>query len=135
MPAYTPILATLGYIMSPDGDAVLMIHRNARADDLHYGKYNGLGGKLDAGEDVVSGMRREIREEGGIEAEELVRDGAARVSRPSTSPSAILPKRDGAHRSTVSASISCRPTVNVYPLPMPRLIGSGAMRFCIMLAT
>ncbi len=75
MPAYTPILATLGYIMSPDGASVLMIHRNTRPDDLHYGKYNGLGGKLDADEDVANGMCREIREEAGIEVEELVLRG------------------------------------------------------------
>lgn len=75
MAAYTPILATLGYVMSSDGTQVLMIHRNTRPDDLHYGKYNGLGGKLDSDEDVVSGMRREIREEAGIEAEELVLRG------------------------------------------------------------
>jgi 8-oxo-dGTP diphosphatase len=75
MAAYTPILATLGYILSPDGAAVLMIHRNTRPDDLHYGKYNGLGGKLDNGEDVAAGMRREIREEAGIEAIELVLRG------------------------------------------------------------
>ena len=75
MAAYTPILATLGYVMSPDGTQVLMIHRNTRPDDLHYGKYNGLGGKVDSNEDVVSGMRREIREEAGIEAEELVLRG------------------------------------------------------------
>src|SRR6185436_18424305 len=72
MPAYTPILATLGYILAPDGASVLLIHRNTRPDDIHYGKYNGLGGKLDSGEDVVDGMRREIREEAGIEAEELM---------------------------------------------------------------
>jgi 8-oxo-dGTP diphosphatase len=66
---YTPILATLGYVFSPDGQRVLMIHRNARSDDLHLGKYNGLGGKLDPGEDVVAGLRREIREEAGIECE------------------------------------------------------------------
>ncbi len=75
MPAYTPILATLGYIMSPDGASVLMIHRNTRPDDLHYGKYNGLGGKLDGDEDVATGMCREIREEAGIEVEELVLRG------------------------------------------------------------
>lgn len=68
---YTPIVATLGYILSPDGRQVLMIHRNARADDEHLGKYNGLGGKLDRDEDVVAGFRREIREEAGIECEEL----------------------------------------------------------------
>jgi 8-oxo-dGTP diphosphatase len=64
---YTPILATLGYIFSPDSARVLMIHRNARPNDAHFGKYNGLGGKLEPGEDVVAGMKREIREEAGIE--------------------------------------------------------------------
>lgn len=68
---YSPILATLGYVFSPDGSRVLMIHRNARPDDAHLGKYNGLGGKLDSGEDVVAGMRREIREEAGLECESL----------------------------------------------------------------
>lgn len=68
---YTPIVATLGYVLSPDRQRVLMIHRNARADDQHLGKYNGLGGKLDAHEDVLDGMRREIREEAGIDCLEL----------------------------------------------------------------
>ena len=64
---YTPILATLGYVLSPDRRRVLMIHRNARANDAHLGKYNGLGGKLELNEDVAAGMRREIAEEAGIE--------------------------------------------------------------------
>ena len=64
---YTPILATLGYVLSPDGARVLMVRRDRRADDVHHGKYNGLGGKLEAGEDVAAGMRREIREEAGLE--------------------------------------------------------------------
>src|SRR5947209_668861 len=71
VPAYTPILATLGYVLSPDGGSVLMIHRNTRPDDLHYGKYNGLGGKVEGDEDVVAALRREIREEAGIEADEI----------------------------------------------------------------
>jgi 8-oxo-dGTP diphosphatase len=68
---YTPIIATLGYVFSSDGSKVLMIHRNRRANDAHLGKYNGLGGKLHADEDVVACMRREIREEAGIECESL----------------------------------------------------------------
>jgi 8-oxo-dGTP diphosphatase len=36
-----------------------MLHRNKRPDDIHYGKYNGLGGKVEAHEDVVTGARRE----------------------------------------------------------------------------
>ncbi len=71
MPAYTPILATLGYLLSPDGREVLLIRRNRRGNDPHFGKCNGLGGKLEPGEDVVTGMRREIREESGLECEAL----------------------------------------------------------------
>lgn len=63
---YMPIVGTLGYVLSADGRRVLMIHRNARADDHHLGKYNGLGGKLEPHEDVAAGMRREILEEAGI---------------------------------------------------------------------
>jgi 8-oxo-dGTP diphosphatase len=72
---YTPILATLGYVFSPDGRRVLMIHRNARPDDAHFGKYNGLGGKLEPGEDVVAGLRREIREEAGIACDRVLLAG------------------------------------------------------------
>ncbi len=72
---YTPILATLAYILSPDGRQVLLVHRNRRPDDPHQGKYNGLGGKLEAGEDVVACIRREVREESGLECEELVLRG------------------------------------------------------------
>jgi 8-oxo-dGTP diphosphatase len=68
---YTPVLATLGYVLSADGKSVLMVHRNARPSDHAYGKYNGLGGKLEPGEDLAAGMAREIREEAGIEVTSL----------------------------------------------------------------
>lgn len=63
---YTPIIGTLGYILSPDGSRVLLVHRNARSADHHLGKYNGLGGKMEPGEDVWTCMVREIQEEAGI---------------------------------------------------------------------
>ncbi len=72
---YRPILGTLGYVLSADGTRVLLVHRNRRPDDPHFGKYNGLGGKLEANEDVVAGMRRELREEAAIECESLVLRG------------------------------------------------------------
>ncbi len=69
------ILATLGYILSPDSSQVLMIHRNKRPDDIHFGKYNGLGGKLARDENIISGMRREILEESGIIVDHLILRG------------------------------------------------------------
>ena len=72
---YTPVLATLGYVFSPDGRRVLLVRRDRRPDDAHFGKYNGLGGKLEPEEDVVSGFRREVREESGLECESLTLRG------------------------------------------------------------
>lgn len=69
--SYTPIIGTLAYILSPDGSAVLMTHRIGRASDEQFGKYNGLGGHLEADEDVVSGMLREIREESTLEVKKM----------------------------------------------------------------
>ncbi|MDB5102161.1 MAG: ADP-ribose pyrophosphatase [Cyanobacteria bacterium RYN_339] len=70
---YTPILATLGYVTR--GDEVLLIHRNARPEDTHLGKYNGLGGKLDALESPVECMRRELAEEAEIQPTRLILRG------------------------------------------------------------
>lgn len=63
---HAPVMATLGYVLSPDREAVLMVHRNARPTDHAYGKYNGLGGKMEPGEDIAACIVREIREEAGI---------------------------------------------------------------------
>jgi 8-oxo-dGTP diphosphatase len=63
---YKPVIGTLGYILSPDGEQVLLVHRNGRPGDHHLGKYNGLGGKMEPGEDVQTCMVREIQEEAGI---------------------------------------------------------------------
>ena len=46
---YSPILATLGYVVSPDSQRVLLIHRNGKPGDHHFGKFNGLGGKMEPG--------------------------------------------------------------------------------------
>lgn len=62
---YTPILATLGYLI--EDDRVLLVRRHKRREDAHLGKYNGLGGKLEPLESIVAGLRREFLEEAGIE--------------------------------------------------------------------
>ena len=72
---YTPIIGTLGYILSPDKNQVLLVHRNARKGDHHLGKYNGLGGKMEPGEDVMACMSREILEEAGIICKKMILRG------------------------------------------------------------
>jgi 8-oxo-dGTP diphosphatase len=59
------ILATLCYIQQ-DG-LTLMLHRIKRADDIHHGKWNGLGGKFEPGESPEECVIREVREESGLE--------------------------------------------------------------------
>jgi len=68
---YQPIIGTLGYVLSPSLKEVLLVRRCARPDDHHLGKYNGLGGKLKPGEDVLSCLTREISEEAGILCREI----------------------------------------------------------------
>ena len=57
-------LATLCYIKK-DG-RTLMMHRIKRKDDLHYGKWNGLGGKMQPGETPEECVIREVKEESGL---------------------------------------------------------------------
>ncbi len=68
---FTPIVGTLAYLWDRDTDRVLLIRRNARPDDDHLGKVNGLGGKVEPDESVVAGLRRELREEAEVDLTDL----------------------------------------------------------------
>jgi 8-oxo-dGTP diphosphatase len=66
-------MATLCYVLN--GERVLMVHRVKKAQDMHQGKWNGLGGKLESGETPEECAVREIREESGLEVSELTLKG------------------------------------------------------------
>jgi 8-oxo-dGTP diphosphatase len=57
-------LATLCYVRS--GGKTLMIHRIKKQNDMHAGKWNGLGGKLEPGETPEECVIREVHEESGL---------------------------------------------------------------------
>jgi len=57
-------LATLCYLRK--NDQTLMIHRVKKHNDMHLGKWNGLGGKLEPGESPEDCVRREVEEESGL---------------------------------------------------------------------
>jgi 8-oxo-dGTP diphosphatase len=61
------IEATLCYL-ERDG-RILMLHRNRKNNDLHKGKYNGIGGKLEPGESPHDCVKREVLEESGYSVE------------------------------------------------------------------
>ena len=44
-----------------------MLHRVKKKDDVHEGKWNGLGGKFEPGESPEDCVIREVREEAGLE--------------------------------------------------------------------
>ena len=58
------ILATLCYIKH-EGHT-LMVYRNKKPNDMHAGKWNGLGGKFEPGESPEECVIREVREESGL---------------------------------------------------------------------
>jgi 8-oxo-dGTP diphosphatase len=62
-------LATLCYLRKDDH--TLMVHRIKKPNDMHQGKWNGLGGKLEAGESPEECARREIFEECGLQVTAL----------------------------------------------------------------
>ncbi len=57
-------LATLCYIRK--NGRTLMLHRVKKRDDVHEGKWNGLGGKFEPGESPEECVIREVREESGL---------------------------------------------------------------------
>jgi len=57
-------LATLCYVRK--NGRTLMLHRVKKKDDVHEGKWNGLGGKFEPGESPEDCVKREILEESGL---------------------------------------------------------------------
>ncbi len=66
-------LATLCYLRK--NGKTLMIHRVKKENDMHAGKWNGLGGKFEPGESPQECARREIQEECGLTPKDLILKG------------------------------------------------------------
>ena len=58
------ILATLCYVRK--NNQTLMLHRIKKENDIHEGKWNGLGGKIEPGESPEECIIREVKEESGL---------------------------------------------------------------------
>ncbi|MCW6675580.1 8-oxo-dGTP diphosphatase [Aerococcaceae bacterium NML130460] len=62
-------LATICYV--DNGSQFLLLHRNKKLNDVHQGKWIGVGGKIEAGETPEECAIREIYEETGLMATQL----------------------------------------------------------------
>ena len=63
------INTTLCYI--EENGSYLMIHRVKKKNDMNKDKWIGIGGKFEAGETPFDCVRREVREETGVDVSEL----------------------------------------------------------------
>lgn len=59
------VVSTLCYVRS--GTKTLMLHRIKKDNDVHQGKWNGLGGKIHPGETPEECVIREVKEEAGLD--------------------------------------------------------------------
>jgi 8-oxo-dGTP diphosphatase len=59
-------LATLCYVIDKRHNKTLMLHRTKKKNDIHEGKWNGLGGKFENNETPEECVIREIKEESGL---------------------------------------------------------------------
>ena len=66
-----PQLATICYI--DNGKEYLMLYRNKKPNDVHEGKWIGVGGKLEKGETPQECATREIFEETGLKAKPVLK--------------------------------------------------------------
>lgn len=73
---FAVIPRTLVFLQSPGH---LLLQRTPEARGAWGGQWNGVGGHIEAGEDPLSGARREVREETGLEVEALYLCGVVLV--------------------------------------------------------
>ncbi len=66
-------MGTLCYLKK-DGKT-LMLHRVKKENDIHEGKWNGLGGKIEKGETPEECIIREVKEESGLKIKNPVLKG------------------------------------------------------------
>jgi 8-oxo-dGTP diphosphatase len=118
---YTIIPRTLSFLLRSDEILLMELGQDRNAWS---GKYNGIGGHIEAGEDPLSSARREIIEETGLNPSDLWLSGVVQIDTGSTpgiglyiftgyaSEGDILPGREGTPRWVPLTKIEALPLVS-----------------------
>lgn len=128
---YTLVPRTLCFV-TYDDDVLLL--KGAPDKPIYPNKYNGVGGHVERDEDVFSAAAREIREETGLEPEELTLCGIVNIDVGAESGIGLFIFRARARTRAVRASVEGRlqwvPAANVdtldlvedLPILLPRVL-------------
>jgi len=97
---YTVVPRTLSFLLN--GDDVLLLRLPSNHPDWP-GCYNGVGGHIEVGEDAAGAARREIREETGLDAEDLRLRGTVLIETGRTPGIALYVFSGSAHGTPIIA--------------------------------
>jgi 8-oxo-dGTP diphosphatase len=133
---YTVVPRTLSFILH---DEALLLLRGAAGKRLGAGKLNGVGGHVEAGEDLLASAHREVEEETGLREVTLALRAVLHVAGPQGAPGvflfvflgasvtrAVRASAEGELAWYARASLPWAEMVDDLPLLLPRLLAPAA---------